>query len=120
MNLLRCVVVDDDAPFIKAAQALLEAEGVTVAGTGSSIAEAVQLVGALHPDVVFLDIRLGGESGFDAARQLAVGGHVGAVIMISTHAEADYADLLTESPVLGFLPNGQQSGVAIRRILGRN
>jgi hypothetical protein len=27
MNLLRCVVVDDDAPFIKAAQALLEAEG---------------------------------------------------------------------------------------------
>jgi hypothetical protein len=44
----------------------------------------------------------------------------GAVIMISTHAEADYADLLTESPVLGFLPNGQQSGVAIRRILGRN
>jgi DNA-binding NarL/FixJ family response regulator len=93
---------------------------VTLAGTGSSIAEAVQLVGALHPDVVFLDTRLGGESGFDAARQLAVGGHVGAVIMISTHAEADYADLLTESPVLGFLPNGQQSGVAIRRILGRN
>ena len=27
MNLLRCVVVEDDAPFIKAAQALLEAEG---------------------------------------------------------------------------------------------
>jgi hypothetical protein len=43
-----------------------------------------------------------------------------AVIMISTHAEADYADLLTESPVLGFLPKGQLSGVAIRRILGRN
>jgi DNA-binding NarL/FixJ family response regulator len=120
MNLLRCVVVDDDALFIKAAQALLEAEGVTVAGTGSSIAEAVQLVGALQPDVVFLDIRLGGESGFDAARQLAAGGHVAAVIMISTHAEADYADLITESPVLGFLPKAQLSGVAVRRMLGRN
>jgi DNA-binding NarL/FixJ family response regulator len=91
-----------------------------VAGTGSSIAEAVQLVGALHPDVVFLDIRPRWRIRVHAARQLAAGGHVAAVIMISTHAEADYADLLTESPVLGFLPKDQMSGVAIRRILGRN
>jgi DNA-binding NarL/FixJ family response regulator len=120
VNLLRCVMVDDDASFLEAAQALLEAEGVTVAGTASTCADAVQRVNALDPDIVLIDIRLGGESGFDAARQLAASGHAAAMIMISTHAEADYADLLAESPVIGFLPKAELSGTAIRRILRRN
>jgi DNA-binding NarL/FixJ family response regulator len=116
---LRCVIVDDDASFLEAAQILLEADGVTVAGTASSCADALQRVGMLYPDVVLIDIRLGKESGFDAARRLAAGGYAVEVIMISTHAEADYADLITESPAAGFLSKTELSGTAIRRILGR-
>jgi two-component system, NarL family, nitrate/nitrite response regulator NarL len=120
VNLVRCVIVDDDASFLEAAQALLEAEGVLVVGTASSTADAVQRVAALQPDVVLVDIRLGEESGFDAARQLAASGRGSAMIMISTHAEADYADLLMESPVIAFLPKAELSGSAIRQILGRS
>jgi CheY-like chemotaxis protein len=115
---LRCVLVDDDASFLKVAQALLESDGVTVAGVASTCAEAVQRVETLRPDVVLLDIRLGRESGFDAARQLADNGQTAAVIMISTHAGSDYADLIAESPVNGFLPKAELSAAAIRRILG--
>ena len=120
VDLLRCVVVDDDQSFLEAARILLETDGVTVAGTASTAADAIRRVDALRPDVVLIDIRLGEESGFNAARQLAAGDHHAALIMISTHAEADYTDLLAESPVIGFLPKAEISGQAIRRILARN
>ena len=39
---LRCVIVDDDEEFLKVARALLERDGVTVAGVAHNSAEAVQ------------------------------------------------------------------------------
>jgi DNA-binding NarL/FixJ family response regulator len=117
VNPLRCVIIDDDPSFLEAARALLEADGVTVAGTASTAAGAVRQVGALRPDVVLIDIRLGRESGFSVARQLAMGDSQAALIMISTYAEADYADLLAESPAIGFLPKASLSRPAIDRIL---
>jgi CheY-like chemotaxis protein len=115
---LRCVIVDDDEAFIKVAQAVLERDGVTVAGAASNCAEAVQRAQALRPDVVLIDIRLGEESGFDVVRRLADNEQAAPLIMISTHARADYADLIAESPAAGFVPKAQLSGAAIRRILG--
>ena len=116
--MLRCVIVDDDASFLKAAQTLLEPNGVTVAGVASTSADAFERVGVLRPDVVLIDIRLGQESGFDVARQLVAQGQPAALIMISTHARDDYADLIAESPVIGFLPKAELSASAIRRVLG--
>lgn len=120
VNPLRIVIVDDDPSFLEAARALLEADGATVAGTASTLASAVRQVDSLRPDVVLIDIRLGAESGFAVARQLAAGDSHAALIMISTYAETDYADLLAESPVIGFLPKVALSGPAIRRILARD
>jgi two-component system, NarL family, nitrate/nitrite response regulator NarL len=39
------------------------------------------------------------------------------VILISTHAEADLADLIAASPAAGFLPKAELSAKAIRRIV---
>jgi len=89
---------------------------MTVAGVAGSGAEAVEQVRTLRPDVVLIDIRLGEESGFEAARQLAGGGGPAALIMIS-HAEDDYADLIADSPTAGFLAKAELSAVAIRRVL---
>jgi hypothetical protein len=62
---------------------------------------------------VLVDIDLGGESGFELARQLE-----GArVILISTHAERDYADLIEASPAIGFLAKSDLSASAILEIL---
>lgn len=54
-------------------------------------------------DVVVIVIRRGEESGFRAARRLAGNGQAAALIMISTHPGADYADLIADSPAAGFL-----------------
>jgi CheY-like chemotaxis protein len=117
---LRCLLVDDNDAFLQAASALLEREGLTVAGVASSIAEALRKAGALHPDVVLVDIGLGDESGFDLARLLASDGRGdnATVILISAHPEVDYAELIAESPATGFLAKPELSARGIIRILG--
>jgi DNA-binding NarL/FixJ family response regulator len=110
---LRCLIVDDNPSVLIAARGLLEREGIGVVGVASNTAEAVRSVADLQPDVVLVDIDLGGESGFDLARRL----HGSNVILISTHAERDYADLIEASPALGFLAKSELSANAIRAIL---
>ena len=116
---IRFLVVDDSKSFLEAARLLLEREGLTIAGVASSCAEALQEAEALRPDVILVDISLGEDSGFDLARRLVEDSRAEGptVILISTHSEADFADLIAESPALGFLPKSELSASAIRRIL---
>jgi CheY-like chemotaxis protein len=113
------VIVDDDASFLRVARVLLEREGLRVAGVASSSADALRQVEALRPDVVLVDVFLGEESGLKLAQRLVEEGQgKSTVILISTHAEADLADLVVTSPAAGFLPKTEISAKAIRRIVG--
>jgi DNA-binding NarL/FixJ family response regulator len=114
---IRCLLVDDNRAFLETAQAFLAGEGVMVTGAASSSAEALRQARALRPDLVLVDIGLGDENGFNLASRLA--GNGAAVIMISSGAEADYADLIAESPAAGFLPKTELSAAGIQRILGQ-
>jgi CheY-like chemotaxis protein len=118
--MLRCLIVDDSRPFLNAACGLLERQGIVVVGVASTGADALRRVEELRPDVTLVDIDLGGESGFEVARRLQhdSGGAQGPVILISTHAEQDYADLIAASPAIGFLAKSALSAAAIRDLLG--
>jgi DNA-binding NarL/FixJ family response regulator len=115
------LIVDDNQLFLETARVLLEREGLRVVGVAETAAQALQRTAELRPDIVLVDITLGDESGFDVARRLA--GHDrgsgAAVILISTHSEADFADLIAESPAAGFLSKWELSAGAIRRIVDR-
>jgi CheY-like chemotaxis protein len=114
----RVLIVDDNSSFLDAARSLLEREGLNVAGVAATAAEAIRRSQELEPDVVLVDIMLGGESGFALARRLVEDGGRGAeVILVSTHGEAEFADLIAESPATGFLAKSELSAEAIRRIL---
>jgi len=110
---VRCLIVDDNRPFLDAARLLLEREGVAVVGVATTSAEAVQLEEELRPDVVLVDIPLGDESGFNLARRLS-----GTVILISTHAQSEYAEEIAASPAAGFIHKAQLSASAVRRLTG--
>lgn len=116
---LRSVIVDDNAHFLGAARDLLEREGIEVVGVASSSADAVQLVEQLRPDVTLVDIDLGEESGFDVVRRLAsaTGVKAGRMVLISTYAEKDFADLIAASPAVGFLSKSDLSAGAIHDLL---
>jgi DNA-binding NarL/FixJ family response regulator len=108
---IRCLIVDDNRPFLAAARLLLEREGVAVVGVATTSAEALRLEDQLRPNVVLVDIRLGDESGFDLARRLS-----STVILVSTHAQSEYADEIAASPAAGFIPKAQLSASAVLRL----
>ena len=115
-SVLRCLIVDDNASFLSAAKNLLEREGFDVVGVASTVADALQQVEALHPDVALVDIMLGSESGFDLARRLGEVDRDLTVILISTHSEADLADMIAETPAVGFLPKSELSAAAVLKL----
>lgn len=116
---LSCLIVDDNASFIEASRATLETQGVTVVGAATTCDEAVQRVEQLEPDVVLVDIDLGDESGFDLARELAddAGRATSTVIFISAYPGEDFADLVAESPAVGFIAKSDLSTAAIEELL---
>jgi two-component system, NarL family, nitrate/nitrite response regulator NarL len=116
---LRCVIVDDNSLFLEGAVDLLRREGLDVVGVASGSAEAIRLVTELEPDVALVDVDLGDEDGFELAQRLhAIPGAL-KVILVSTHAEEDLAQLIDGSPALGFIAKTRLSAQAIRDTLER-
>ena len=114
-----CFIVDDSARFLEIASSLLERHGIDVVGTAGSFSKALSGAAELRPDVVLVDIDLGGESGFELTRRLTGAGHP-RVILISAHAEADFADLIESSPALGFIPKTELSALAVYDLVRRS
>jgi DNA-binding NarL/FixJ family response regulator len=117
--MLRCLIVDDSAHFLAVARTVLERDGISVVGTASTGAQALRLAADLRPDVLLVDIDLGGESGLRLAGRLAeqAGDVPAPIILISLHSEEDYADLIAASAAIGFLPKTALSANAIRETL---
>jgi DNA-binding NarL/FixJ family response regulator len=119
---LRCLIVDDNASFREEMQGLLVEQGLDVVGGAGSVADAHRQIAELRPDVALIDIDLDRESGLELARQLRQQPGQGAappVILISTHDEAEYADLIEASSAVGFLAKIDLSAAMIQqRIAG--
>ena len=118
---VRSLIVDDNASFLEAVSGLLGRGEVRIVAAASTSEEALDAATRLQPDVALVDIFLGDESGFDVARRLTElpGLDRLAVILISTYAEGDFADLIAASPAVGFLSKSELSESAILEILGR-
>jgi DNA-binding NarL/FixJ family response regulator len=114
---MRCLIVDDQRSFLDAAQSVLEAAGLDVVGVAATANEALRLAAELRPDVALVDIDLAEESGLDLAAELGAGGL--SVVLISTHGEEDFAELIEASPAIGFLPKTRLSGRALRALVER-
>ncbi len=119
---IRCLIVDDSPQFAQAARELLEEEGIHVVGLAAGGEEAERLARELRPDLALVDIDLGEESGLAVARRLRAerdGSLTGAVILISTHAEEEFIELIAASPAVGFITKTELSADAIETLLSR-
>jgi CheY-like chemotaxis protein len=114
---LRCLIVDDNRELLDSASRLLESQGISVVGVATTIREAVSRIEALKPDVILVDIALGPESGFELVRRIADSEESARAILISTHDEDDFGDLIAASPVIGFIHKADLSAASIRRLL---
>jgi two-component system nitrate/nitrite response regulator NarL len=114
---IRCLIVDDQRSFLDAARSVLEVGGFDVVGVATTAAEAFRLAAELEPNVALVDIDLAEESGLDLAAALAARAPGVKLVLISTHGEEDFEELIEASPAIGFLPKTELSGRALRAMV---
>ena len=90
---VRVLVVDDRAPFRRAARAVVGAtSGFELIGEAASGEEAVALARSLEPDLVLLDIHMPGIGGIEAARRIARSRGGAATVLLSSYREKDLSE----------------------------
>jgi DNA-binding NarL/FixJ family response regulator len=116
---VRCLIVDDNEPFLQEARELLEREGIDVIGVATTADEALAKLAQLQPELTLVDIDLGSDSGFDLMRAMADQPNRSntSVILISVHDESDFADLIRASSAAGFVSKTELSAQAIQDVL---
>ncbi len=92
-QVVRVLVVDDQAPFRVAAKAVVRATaGFETAGEARSGEEAVDQATEISPDLVLMDINMEGIGGIEATRRITTE-HPGVnVVLLSTYDAEDLPD----------------------------
>jgi DNA-binding NarL/FixJ family response regulator len=113
------VVIADDMMLIRSGLArLLGDAGVEVVGQASDAVELMKLVALERPDVAVVDIRMPPtqtDEGLVAARRIRDGWPATAVLLLSQHLDARYAQrLFAQQPAgMGYLLKERVSDVAV-------
>ncbi|HEX6891615.1 MAG TPA: response regulator, partial [Chryseolinea sp.] len=70
--MLKSIIVDDELKSRETLRKMVTSycEGIEVLATCQSVKEAVDAINTLTPDVVFLDVQMQGETGFDLLSKL--------------------------------------------------
>ncbi|MCA1823515.1 MAG: response regulator transcription factor [Frankia sp.] len=118
IDALTVVIVDDHASFRAAAGALLEASGMQVVGEAATGAQAVDVVTALRPDVVLLDIQLPDMDGIEVAQRLSSLEPMPVLVLTSSHDARDYGARLTSAQARGFIPKAELTAVRLVELAG--
>ncbi len=115
------VIVDDHADFRARATELLEAAGYEVVASCADGRSAIVAIGALHPDVVLLDVQLPDIDGFAVMAEVGLGGGqrsgAPAVVLVSSREAADYGGRIGRSGAAGFITKAELSARAMAQLV---
>jgi DNA-binding NarL/FixJ family response regulator len=106
-TLPRVLIVDDHPVVRMGLRALIEQCGrYGIAGEAGTPAEALRLVSQERPDIVILDLMLGGRGGVDLAGQCLEAVPSTRILVLSQHDEAIYAERVLAAGARGYLMKG--------------
>lgn len=104
MSKIPVALVDDHALVRLGLKTLINDQAdMEIVGEAGSAAEAVKLVDQVHPQVVLMDIRLPGEGGLEAARQIAFRFPETKVVMLTSFADEDLVMSAIRAGAVGYL-----------------
>jgi CheY-like chemotaxis protein len=111
------LVVDDDSSFRQLVVGLLRSWGHDVAGEAGSVAEAVDAMIALRPDIVLIDVGLPDGDGLELAMQMSALPWQPQILLISADADAVSDSDARRVGAAGFVPKIEVTGLQFRRML---
>jgi DNA-binding NarL/FixJ family response regulator len=118
--MIRLVLVDDHEIVRTGLRTVFELdEELKVVGEASDGAEAVRVCAALRPDVVVMDVRMGGADGIDACREVRSLDPAPAVLILTSFGSNDAVIAALMAGASGFLlkNTGRQELVRAVRLL---
>jgi len=99
---MRVLIAEDEAIIRMDLREMLEEEGHEVVGEARDGAEAVRLARELRPDVVFMDIKMPGTDGLEAARVLC-DERIAPVVMVTAFSQASYVEEACVAGAMAYL-----------------
>ena len=101
---IRVVLADDQDLVRVGLRIILESEdGIEVVGEAANGADAIELVTALRPDVVCMDVQMPGLDGLAATRALVAAGSTAGILILTTFNRDDYLFEALEAGASGFV-----------------
>ena len=118
----RLLIVDDHPLFREGLRQIIERDpDLNVCGEAANSAEALALIPGIHPDLVLVDISLGGSSGIDLIKAIKSQYDELPVLVVSMHEESLYAERALRAGAMGYIMKhepGKTVKAAIHKVLG--
>ncbi|MGH7941273.1 MAG: response regulator transcription factor [Limisphaerales bacterium] len=118
----RIFLVDDHAMFREGLRQLIDREpDLTVCGDAAEAESALSDIRKLKPDLVVVDITLGGTSGIDLIKAIKNESDDYPVLVVSMHDESLYAERALRAGAMGYVMKQEPAKTvktAIRKVLG--
>lgn len=85
------IIIDDDKLVRMSLKTIIEASSdIKVLATGESGEEAIKLYSEHRPDILLMDIRMGGMTGIDAAKEILKASPDARILFLTTFADDEY------------------------------
>jgi CheY-like chemotaxis protein len=110
---VRVLIVDDSAPFRRAASELLKRRGYQVVGEADCAAAALEAAERLTPDAILLDVRLPDGCGFELSSRLTRAHPELAVLLVSSSDVPAPHQRVQGSGARGFVPKWRLSATPL-------
>ncbi|MDE0886501.1 MAG: response regulator transcription factor [Myxococcota bacterium] len=101
---MRALIVDDHVIMRTGMRSVLEkVNDLTVIGEAGTAEEAVQLAAKTHPDIIFMDIELPGQSGVSATREIIRNRWCDKVVMVSAFDSPEFVRSAFDAGAAGYV-----------------
>lgn len=99
---MRVLIAEDEALIRMDLREMLAEEGHDVVGEARDGAEAIALARELGPDIVFMDVKMPGTGGLEAARAISEE-KIAPVVMVTAFSQQTYVDEATAAGAMAYL-----------------
>jgi DNA-binding NarL/FixJ family response regulator len=114
----RILIVEDNAIFRELLKQTLRVQFPSMEIFETTNAKhALRVVGAAHPDLIFMDIKLPGESGLELAKRIKARHPKIVIILLTSFDLPEYREEAKNIGVSGFLLKGSTSMKDVARII---
>jgi len=99
---MRVLIAEDEALIRMDLREMLTEEGHEVVGEARDGAEAVALARSLGPDIVFMDVKMPGTDGLEAAAVISAE-RIAPVVMVTAFSQQAYVEAASDAGAMAYL-----------------